>query len=69
MGSWFVHCVLLEADKSLSKQINFGMGQRCESSSTLGTNDPTTSHTVLGQQGALLWSAKCWVRLFPEHLD
>lgn len=52
IGSGFARSVLLEADKSLSpysfrKQINFGMGQKCGSS--LGRNDPITSHSVLGQ--------------------
>lgn len=59
MGSGFVHGVLSEADKSLlpysfRKQINFEMGQRCESISTLGRSDPINSHTLLGQQEILL---------------
>lgn len=85
IGSGFVHGVLLEADKSLSpysfrKQINFGMRQRCESSSALGRSDPVTLTLSLGSKEpfcrwAVLWShspakPNSWVtRLFPELLD
>lgn len=83
IGTGFEQGVLLETDKSPSpysfrKQVNFRMGQRCESTSTQAEVIPKPLMVSLGSKEpfckwAVVWShnpAECGVTwLLPEHSD